>query len=126
MLEGEDMAHFQQLNNFSGLTLEDTFKAELLAKIEAADKPIRRLNPQILWRVAAAVLISLPLYFLVQPMKPTAEEVQIAVLEEDPEKAFEITKQALLLVSTKLNKATKVNLSLDKFEEIQSKIKDRN
>ena len=126
MLEGEDKAHFQQLNNFADLTLADSFKAELLAKIAAEDKPIRRLNPQILWRVAAAVLVGLSLYFLVQPIKPTAEEIQIAALEEDPEKAFEITKQALLLVSTKLNKAAAVNLPLDKFEEMQTKIKDRN
>jgi len=122
-LEGKERIHFQQLKDFSNFTLDAEFQTELLAKIAETETPVRRLNPQILWRAAAAVLVCLSLFFLYQPITPTIEETQIAALEEDPEKAFEITKQALLLVSAKLNKAAKVELPLEKFEEMQDKIK---
>jgi len=125
-LEETDQAHFEQLKEFSKMSLGANFGKEIMAKIEEENTPVRRLNPKMLWSAAAAVLICLSMYFLYQPLNQTTEELQIAALEEDPEKAFEITKQALLLVSSKLNKAAKVELPLDKFEKVQTKIKDRN
>jgi len=125
-LDEKNRIHFQQLKDFSKMSLGTNFEKELMAKVEVKNTPIRRLNPKMIWSAAAAVLICLPLYFLYQPMEHTIEEAQIAALEEDPEKAFEITKQALLLVSTKLNKAAKVEIPLKKFEEVRTKIKDRN
>lgn len=120
-LEDKEGAHFQQIRDFSKLSLGAGFEAELMAKLEQESTPVKQLNPRIFWRVAAAVLVCLSMYFLYQPITQTSEEIQIAALEEDPEKAFEITKQALLLVSSKLNKASKVELPLDKFEEIDRK-----
>ncbi len=125
-LEETNQAHFQQLKKFSQMSLGADFGKEIMAKIEHDNTPVRRLNPNLIWKVAAAVLLCLSMYFLYQPIEQSSEEVQLAALEEDPEKAFEITKQALLLVSAKLNKAAKVDLPLDKFEEVQTKIKDRN
>ena len=125
-LEEKEGRHFQQIRDFSKMSLGPEFEAEIMAKIERESTPVRRLNPRILLRVAAAVFVCLSMYFLYQPLEQTTEETQLAALEEDPEKAFEITKQALLLVSAKLNKASKVALPLDKFEETQTKIKDRN
>lgn len=122
-LEERESTHFQQIRDFSKMSLGADFEAELMAKIEQESTPIRRLNPRILLRVAAVVFVCLSMYFLYQPIEQTTEETQLAALEEDPEKAFEITKQALLLVSAKLNKASKVELPLDKFEETQTKIK---
>ena len=125
-LAEKDQAHFQQLKDFSKMSLGADFGKEIMAKIAQESTPVRRLNPNLIWKVAAAILLCLSMYFLYQPLEQTTEEAQLAALEEDPEKAFEITKQALLLVSTKLNKAAKVDLPLDKFEEVQTKIKDRN
>ncbi len=125
-LEVKENTHFQQIRDFSKMSLGPDFEAELMAKIKQESTPVRQLHPRMLLRVAAAVLVCVSMYFLYQPLEQTTEETQLAALEEDPEKAFEITKQALLLVSAKLNKASKVALPLDKFEETQTKIKDRN
>lgn len=125
-LEEKDQTHFRQLKDFSNMSLGADFGTEIMDKIAQEETPVRRLNPNLIWKVAAAVLLCLSMYFLYQPLEQSKEEVQLAALEEDPEKAFELTKQALLLVSTKLNKAAKVDLPLDKFEKVQTKIKDRN
>jgi len=119
--------HFKQLKQFSELSLDTAFEQALLAKIEQEKLSlIRPLIPSVVWKVAAAVVIGLATYFLYQPMPMTEETTQIIALEEeDPEKAFEVTKQALLLISAKLNKASKVELPLGKFEETRVKIQEK-
>lgn len=126
-VEAEEKTHFEQLQQFSELSLDAAFEAELMDKINAEKTAIRRpLIPAIVWKVAAAVLIGLSTYFIYQPMPVIEENIQIAALEEeDPAKAFEVTKQALLLISSKLNKASKVDLPLDKFEETRAKIQEK-
>ena len=125
-VEGGEKTHFEQLQQFSKLSLDATFEAELMDKINAEKPAIsRRLIPSIVWKVAAALLLGLSTYFLYQTMSVVEENTQLAALEEDPVKAFEVTKQALLLISTKLNKATKVDLPLDKFEETRVKIQEK-
>ncbi len=126
-LEGEEQMHFKQLKQFSELSLDTAFEQALLAKIEQEKLSlIRPLIPSVVWKVAAAVVIGLATYFLYQPMPMTEETTQIIALEEeDPEKAFEVTKQALLLISAKLNKASKVELPLGKFEETRVKIQEK-
>ena len=125
-LEGEEQAHFIQLKKFAQLSMDEDFEASFMAKIESQKEgKIRPLIPVIFWKVAAVVLIGFSAYWLYQPMTELEEpQPQLATLEEDPEKAFEVTKQALLLISTKLNKATTVDLPLEKFEETRAKIQE--
>lgn len=126
-VEETQKAHFEQLNQFSKLSLDANFEGELMDKIGADNQAIRRkLVPSIVWKVAAAVLIGCSTYFLYQPIPVVEEMPQIAALEEDdPAKAFEVTKQALLLISSKLNKASKVDLPFNKFEETRAKIQEK-
>ncbi len=122
-----EKAHFELLKQFSNLSLDATFEEVLMNKISAEKQAVnRRLVPAMVWKVAAAVLIGLSTYFLYQPMTVVEDSTKIAAFEkEDPEKAFEVTKQALLLISSKLNKASKVDLPLNKFEETRTKIQEK-
>jgi len=126
-VEAEEKIHFEQLKQFSKLSLDARFEAELMDKIAPKKEALsRQLIPSLVWKVAAAVMIGLSTYFLYQPMRGIEETVPIIALEEeDPEKAFEVTKQALLLISSKLNKASKVDLPLNKFEETRIKIQEK-
>ena len=126
-IEEGEKAHFELLKQFSKVSLDATFEEELMHKISTEKQAItRRLIPALVWKVAAAVLIGLSTYFLYEPITVAEDTPQIAALEEeDPEKAFEVTKQALLLISTKLNKASKVELPLNKFEETRTKIQEK-
>ena len=125
-LEGEEKAHFEQLKKFKELSLGDDFGQSIMKEIVATQTGrTRPLIPAMVWKVAAAVAIGLPSYWLYQPMATMEEPTQqLAALEEDPAKAFEVTKQALLLISSKLNKAAAVDLPLEKFEETRAKIKE--
>lgn len=126
-IEEGEKTHFELLKQFSNLSLDATFEEELMHKISGETQTItRRLIPTMVWKIAAAVLIGLSTYFLYEPMRVVEDTPQIAALEEDdPEKAFEITKQALMLISSKLNKAAKVDLPLSKFEETRVKIQEK-
>lgn len=126
-IEEGEKAHFELLKQFSKVSLDATFEEELMNKIGAKKQAItRRLIPALAWKVAAVVLIGLSTYFLYEPMTVVEDTPQIAALEaEDPEKAFEVTKQALMLISSKLNKAAKVDLPLSKFEETRMKIQEK-
>ncbi len=126
-VEEAEKAHFEQLKQFSNLSLDASFEDELMDKINQEKQAVvRQLIPSFVWKVAATVVIGLSTYFLYQPMPVVEEMTQIAALEEeDPEKAFEMTKQALLLISSKLNKASKVDLPLNKFEETRAKIQEK-
>ncbi len=122
-LSEEESAYFKQIQQFSQLSLDEEFSISIIQKTEEkkTDKTQRILPPFYL-RIAAAILLFLSLIFLFFPYQKT-EEPPLLAMEEDPKKAFEITKQALLLVSAKLNKASEVTVALDKFNEVQDRIK---
>ena len=122
-LSAEEKAYFNQIEQFAQLSLNEEFENSIIEKIEREEKPsFRRIIPAFYWKIAAAVLLLLSLTFLFFPYQKT-EEPALLAMEEDPEKAFEITKQALLLVSAKLNKASEITVALDKFNEAQERIK---
>lgn len=123
-VEEEEKMHFIQLKEFTKLSIEEGFETSLMAKIATQNEGnIRRLMPPVFWKIAAVILVGLSAYWLYEPMmEMEAPKQQLAALEEDPEKAFEVTKQALLLISAKLNKATSVDIPLEKFEETRAKI----
>ena len=123
-LEMDDQAHFSQVKTFSEIQLVPDFEVSFLEKIEAEESAIiRPMLPNLVWKVAAVFLLGLSFYFLSVPATKMVDPM-IAEAEEDPEKAFELAKQALLLVSAELNKAAEINVALDKFEETKAKITD--
>ena len=121
-----EKTHFKQLQTFSKLELDQAFKTKLeeAFELQKGDR-VRAIFPSVLWKAAAIFCVGIGSYYLWLPSTVTTAE-PLAAIEDDPEKAFEITKQALLLVSTKLNKASELNTGLDKFDEAQSKIKRKN
>lgn len=121
-VEEEERNHFETIKQFSDLTLGADFEADFLEKISTNDAPIRLLMPSLLLKIAAIFVLGLSLYFLYEPMQVLEEPTEIAAIE-DPEEAYEVTKQALLLISEKLNKASAVDVGLDKFETARNKIK---
>jgi hypothetical protein len=119
----EEAQYFNKIKQFRQLSLETDFTESFInEKQEAKFRTIRKVVPAIYWQAAAAILLVLSFYFIFPTVQET-KEVPVIALEEDPEAAFEVTKQALLLISTKLNKASEVTTALDKFGETQAKIK---
>lgn len=123
-LEESERQHFQQLKAFSKLSLGEAFTEDIVQQLEQ-ETPVRRLIPAMVWRVAAILLLGLSFYYLYPPQPIPEKASAVLALEEDPERAYEVTKQALLLVSTKLNKAAAIGLPLEKFEETKNKIEKK-
>ena len=127
--DAPDAAHFRALNDFADLRLDEDFTAEFWEKARASENASATVRPLYrgVWRplmvVAAGLLLLLTFYTGYNKPETVAPAESLAELEvEDPEQAYEMTKQALLLVSAKLNKATKVGMALDKFETAKQKI----
>jgi len=118
----EEKAHFETIKQFSELSLDTDFEVAFLEKIATTEPLIKRLMPSVFLKIAAVFVLGLSLYFLYQPMQILEEPTEIAAIE-DPQEAYEVTKQALLLISEKLNKANAVDVGLDKFEAARNKIK---
>lgn len=122
-LSEEEKTHFEQIKQFSELTLDADFEENILKEIQPQSAIIRPLIPSLVWKVAAIFVLGLSFYWMYQPMPPMEESTEIAAIE-DPKEAYEVTKQALLLISEKLNKANNVELGLDKFEDARKKIQE--
>ena len=78
-------------------------------------------------KVAAVILIVITLSFVVtRTLNREQEKIEVAQSDtyEDPEDAFEETKKALLLISTKIGKGKKEMEKLGEFNKAQEKIKN--
>lgn len=121
-VEADEKGHFENIKQFSELSLGVDFEEAIMKEISTREPKVRRLVPSWLMKVAAVFVLGLSFYYLYQPMQLLEEPTEIAAIE-DPEEAFEVTKQALLLISEKLNKASAVDVGLEKFETAQHKIR---
>lgn len=106
--------------------LSSDFEKRLLEKLDPKpETPVRRLFPMV-WRVAAAVLMAFTAGYLGymlpqwQQSQPVAGQIDWEKYEiDDPELALEETKEALLLLSEKLNRsANKATKELKKVEKV--------
>lgn len=125
-----EQSYFDTLDELSELKLGDDFDEAFFKK---AALSATSSDGQGAWKnivsystkVAATVLIVLATGMILWNSQQQSNA--IAAQQEDPRKAFEITKQALLLVSAKLNKgANYTSDALGKFDEAQTKIKSKN
>jgi hypothetical protein len=106
--------------------LDERFDEETLKKINLKSRSLISI-----WyiRVAAVILLALTIglfqYFGNKPGVGDTITVTPTKLQDDPElaKAFEQTKQALLLVSEKLNKGQQQTMLLSKFDHAQQHVK---
>jgi len=126
-LKNPESLYFEYVKkNRSDNRLGKDFEHALLEKIEPekkTDKPIWLKTWY--WQAAAlALIISLGILFKNQVFERQEQEVvQITDTYEDPQKAFEATKLALLLISEKLNKGEEYTAKLQKINELEQTIK---
>lgn len=126
--DDSDHAYFNYLSKKRAQKpLDDRFDAEILNQIDVLDE-IRK--PKFIaikyWYAAASValIISLGIIFNKEFTKVDKGENVVKVdTYENPEKAFEETKRALLLLSSKLNQSGEYATKFSKFEESQKHLK---
>ncbi|MBT3209945.1 MAG: hypothetical protein HN704_13695 [Bacteroidetes bacterium] len=74
------------------------------------------------WLMAAAISIGIISGVFLLQISKTQDKFAI----EDPQQAYKITRQALLTISTKMNKAEVIADNLEKFSEAQKLISEKN
>lgn len=123
-----DHAYFNYLNEKRTQDkLDDRFDEEILNQI---DKQENSRKPQHIllkyWYVAASLALIISLSIIFNQELTRADKVERVVKVdsyEDPEKAFEETKRALLMISSKLNQSGEYATKFSKFEESQKHLK---
>jgi len=108
-------------------TLEDDFDDMLLSQLE---KPKKSISLNTWLGIAAAFLLLFFSAILVNEVLPVQDAPQANTTQsaekdtyEDPRLAYEQTKEALLLISTMMNKGTQQVEKLEKFHEAQITVK---
>ncbi len=120
--------YFRFLNAASGRNpLGDDFDEYIVRTIQhTAPAPKRKFVRFTYWYMAASLVILLGLGILFRK-EIIPENPAVVVAEtntwEDPQKAFEETKKALLLLSSNLNKGEEYAAEFSKFEESQKNVK---
>ena len=118
----EEKIYFEQLDQFSELSLDETFDIDYLEQQSSTKTKIRSLTFfQNIRKIAAAALILLSLAVMTYRMMD--QKAPVLAEEEDPQKAFELAKQSLMLISSKLNKGATYTYELEHFELLQEKVK---
>lgn len=123
-----DHEYFTYLNKKSTQNpLDDRFDDEILKLIDK-NKQSRKLKNNVIkyWYVAAslALVISVSIIFKDKFIKVNKVENVVEMdTYKDPDKAFEETKRALLLLSSKLNQSSVYAAQFSKFEEHQNNLK---
>lgn len=107
--------------------LGDDFDEHVLGMIQrTVPAPKRKIVHFNYWYIAASVVLLLGLGVLFRK-EIIPEKTTVVVAEtdtwEDPQKAFEETKKALLLLSSNLNKGEEYVAEFSKFEESQINVK---
>ncbi len=124
-----DADYFNYLRDKKEVTLPDQdFDEKILTLInETPAKAKVRSISRSYWYVAAslALLISVSIIFknrIIKESTPQPVMVQVDTFD-DPEKAFEETKKALLFLSSKLNESSEYATKFSKFEQSQEVVK---
>lgn len=117
-----EATYFDQLNQFADLSMDEEFKLADVISGEATEAKVLAIPfYKKIGRIAAAALIIMTLGFGINNVFNTqpAEEI---IVEQSSEEAFETAKQALLLVSSKLNKGIDCANEFGKFNQTTNKI----
>ncbi len=119
--DDRESLYFHWLHRFSEMETDAGFETEIMDRLQRQERPSSRLRFwRRYWSIAAAVLLLvLATLFLSRPVE---EERDLSVID-DPQQAYEITKQALYLISAELNKGAHYTYALDEFSEAVDKIK---
>lgn len=126
--------YFAYLEHKKNEKLNDPdFEKEILQQIKGNQGVKRSLFQKINWQIAAAIVLLLSIGALVINRQMnlsdnTSATNQIVVEDtfEDPQLAYEETKKALLLISSKLNKGSELTTEFVKFSQLQENLKKNN
>jgi hypothetical protein len=107
------------------------FEKKVLRQIKGSQGVKKSLFQKINWQIAAAIvlLVSIGALVLNRQFNSSKSVTNQKVVEdtfEDPQLAYEETKKALLLVSSKLNKGNAYTTKFVKFSQSQENLKKNN
>ena len=103
------------------------FDSMIIRNVRKQKSGAGRVSILLNWRVAAAIAVLFAasvMFKLAVNETGNPDESSIVDTYEDPEKALEETKKALLLVSAKLNKGNEYTVEFGRFSESQEKLKN--
>lgn len=121
----EDKVYFELVRQNENIVLDEDFDRIIMDKIDKkSGGVVRTMNYRSVYRIAATILIIIGIAALSWFMN-NEDDKQIAetVDQEEVQKAFDETKEALLLMSSKLNKGGNHTMLLGKFNEAENVIK---
>jgi hypothetical protein len=119
---------FQYFKSESEIHISDNFDKKFIDQVEKRRKTGKRRYLNIYYKVAAAVILVLFVFTIHQRFIAIREKATTIVQDtfEDPEKALEETKKALLLVSEKWNKGKTNFVKLSEFKKAEKVIRNEN
>lgn len=123
-----EKAYFDFLHNKGALNpLDEEFDNDILNLINEKNNEIKTKKSILnYWYIAASVVLVISISIIFRTEITRVEKpinmVQIDTYD-DPAKAFEETKRALLLISSRLNQTNDYTSQFSKFEESQKKLK---
>lgn len=119
---------FQYYKSQNGLKVSEGFEKKVLREIESNEKKAKQRYFHIYYKVAAAAILILFFVTIHQRFIAVREKATVMVQDtfEDPQKALEETKKALLLVSEKWNQGKNNIVRLSEFNKAEKKIRNEN
>lgn len=117
---------FQYYKSQKAVRVSEEFEERVIREIESKEKKGKRRYLHIYYKAAAAVILILFFVTIHQRFIAVREKATVIVQDtfEDPEKALEETKKALLLVSEKWNKGKNNIVKLSEFNRAEKIIKN--
>lgn len=117
---------FEYYKSQSGIKVSKGFEEKVLNEIESKDKKVKQRYLHLYYKVAAAAILILFFVTIHQRYIAVREKATVLVQDtfDDPQKALEETKKALLLVSEKWNKGKENIIRLSEFNRAEKIIKN--
>ncbi len=121
-IDKAEAGYLDQLNQFSDLSMDEEFTMEDIVTEQVKEAKVVAVPfYKNLRKIAAAVLLLVGLGIGMNSVF-NQEMVEEVVVEQTPEEAFETAKQAMLLISSKLNKGIDCANEFGKFNQTAEKI----
>jgi len=119
---------FQYFESENEVHVSDGFDKDLMKRIDGKKQSGKQRYLGIFYKVAAAVILILFVVTIHQRFIAVREKATTVVQDtfDDPEKALEETKKALLLVSEKWNKGRSNFAKLSEFNKAEKIIRNEN
>lgn len=119
-----DQEYFNYLKNKNAQSpLDDQFDEKILKLIGTDEQSKKQKNSALKYWIAAASLALIITVSVISSYDFIDKKEVVADTYEDPEKAFEETKRALLLLSSRLNQSDEYATQFSNFEKSQKHLK---